>query len=190
MNPTLFDEPEEEPEEKGPVVDPTTGEVIGEAEGDGSCKRCEDERKRADAIAGDLDMADKEVRSLRRRVTRLETELRKQTTEAPEMGAVRQIYDIWVDVTERDPRRTKLGEKRTKIILARIREGYHPDYIAWAVCGLPLSAYTNPDTGVRYDDIELVCRDEVHLERFYAAASRLLPPDYKRPEIVADDRLT
>ena len=88
----------------------------------------------------------------------------------------------------------KFGEKRRKAVVARIKEGYEPEFICRAIDGIAIGANQNRDTGVRYDDLELVCRDEVYLDRFHELAERnnaptLLTPERSR-ELRGENRLT
>jgi hypothetical protein len=131
--------------ERLPVVDPTTGEVLdgeGQRYGD-ECPRCEAHARRSDGLAGDVEGLEREARNLRRKIKVLEAELKEQRQEAPESATVRTIFRRWVSVTGRNPKRVKLGEKREKAILARLREGYTPEDLMRAVDALALAPTTS-----------------------------------------------
>jgi len=194
------------------AVDPTTGEVL--ADGSGGCPRCEAHERKAEAAIYDLHNAERELRALRRRVKTLEAELRAQRNEAPEAQTVKALFQYWVEKCRKDPKRTKLGEKREKALLARLREGYDANFIKRAIDGAALAPTTIPSDTQRlalvkvmrravemvsdeqaaelrqlyaqemkharvFDDLELICRNEVNLERFAALAERLDPIEPK-----------
>jgi hypothetical protein len=165
------------------LFDPTTGEITGSDEE--GCPRCDAHARRAEGIEADLQNAEKELRRLRKALRAAETELRKQREESPEGRTAKVIFRYWITRCEKDPKRTKLGEKRERCVIARLHNGYDATYICRAIDGLAFGAYRNPDTGQRYDDLELVCRDEPHLERFHDLAERtavktLIGPAWER----------
>src|SRR5690606_31469331 len=100
----------------------------------------------------------------------------RQRDESPEGRVAKALFRYWCARLGKDPKRSKFGEKRKKVVVARLRDGYDPSYIARAIDGLAVGAYTNPETGVRYDDLELVCRHEVNLERFHRIAEAVNAP--------------
>lgn len=161
------------------LFDPETGEVHEPA--CPSCTQALTERVQAEA---DLQAAERELRKLRRECNRLRTELYKQRTDSPEGMRAQAIFRYWVSVCEKDPKRTVFGEKRMKCVLARLREHEAP-YIARAIDGLAVAAFVN-ENGHKYDDLELVCRDEVHLERFFNLAERMKAPTLCGPAWVAE----
>jgi hypothetical protein len=146
-----------------------------------------------------------------REVNRLKNELDEQTAQADEMPQVKIIYKSWITATGRNPKRTKLGPKRTKAILARIREGRDFDLcVRVATVGALAANSSNRDrermaalAAIRkavelldekdadivraayktvlgkdvekYDDLELLFRDEVSFERAMKNADRLDP---------------
>lgn len=192
----------------GPVYDPLSGEVVdddGIATGLEGCPGCAVERAaRKDAVA-DLLAAERVMRNQRRRISALETELAERRHQSNEMGPAKALFAYWVERLDKSDTRTKFGEKRQKAVIGRLRDGYPPEYIARAIDGLAVGAYTNESTGMRYDDLELVCRNEVNLERFHRIAvvqaaptqvtdewrkqygSRLPEPTSEIPEVDDDD---
>jgi hypothetical protein len=80
---------------------------------------------------------------------------------------VRPLFDYW---------RTKCGhpkalltlDRKTKVI-ARLREGYSEADIRQAIDGAAKHAFVD-DRGVRYDDLELICRSGSKLEGFIQRA--------------------
>ena len=197
--------------------DPETGEMVEEGGGDELTslrQRVETLTQARKAVADDLVRAEKELRNQRRKVDALKAELDEQMAQADEMPMVKTIYQGWVQATDRNPKRTKLGPARTKAVLARLREGRDFDYILRAatvgaqaanvsdregerlglIAAMKLATELLPDADVRrvkdayrraagtvtkYDDLELICRSEVTLERFAALADRIDPSGTK-----------
>lgn len=202
------------------LFDPETGEVkvddVPEADRVAALEaRCAALEAVIATVTADLQGCERDLRTSRRKAKALEDELKKQLQEAPEMVEVRTIFRYWIDKTGRDPKRTKLGDKRAKTVLARLREGHAADRLLRAVDGAVLGAAVSNQEAQRqallrvmrlaveradpalaeelrssyrdamkhvqvYDDLELICRDEVKVERFAALADRLDPP---RPQL-------
>ena len=160
--------------------DPDTGEFIDDGDGDGDdrdyCNRCATHVARAEALEADIVSAERDLRKARRAIRALEAELKKQREDSPEGRVARALFKYWCARLDKNPKRSKFGEKRQKVVIARLKDGYLPSYIARAIDGLAVGAYTNPDTGLRYDDLELVCRNEVNLERFHRTAEAMDAP--------------
>lgn len=158
------------------LFDPETGEVHAPpAEPGGECPNCAAQRAITARAVDDLRGAERELRSQRRKVRALEEELRQQRRDAPEAQIVQTIFRFWVSKCGKNPKTTKLGDKRHKAVLARLRDGHSPEFIMRAIEGAAVACYVDPATGQRYDDLELICRSEVNLERFHEKAERLLP---------------
>ena len=149
-------------------LDLETGELTGEPN-----------RTPADVVLAlveaqqDLTRVERDLRGARREIARLKTELTKQRTAGAEGYKAKAIFRYWVQRCGK-PKTTKFGEKRQKVVAARLAE-YDVSYIARAIDGLAVGAYVSP-SGKRYDDLELVCRDEVKLESFYEIAERTGAP--------------
>jgi hypothetical protein len=81
---------------------------------------------------------------------------------------VRPLFDYW-RVTCGHPNAKLTRDRRAKV-LARLREGYRTPEIRRAIEGAAKHAYVD-DRGVRYDDLELICRNGSKLEGFIGRAS-------------------
>jgi hypothetical protein len=83
---------------------------------------------------------------------------------------VEQVFGFWKGALHHP--RAVLDRKRDKAIRARLAAGRTVDDITLAITGLANSPYHmgQNETRAVYDDIELICRDEIHLERFMALA--------------------
>lgn len=192
--------------------DPDTGEVV---EGAKACAEC----------AANLDSrieAERQLRAIERKLTiayaneaRLKTELEKQRLDTPEGRVAKAIGRYWITRCGKGVR-TKVKDSRLKAIIARLREGYDPSYIARAIDGAAAAASTSePETqrlaliktleeairrvddstaaelralykdamrsAVVYDELELICRNEVKLESFYERAERVNAPTLVGP---------
>jgi DNA-binding transcriptional ArsR family regulator len=80
----------------------------------------------------------------------------------------RALFDHWRERCGHQ--QAKPTRERLSKIRARLSEGYTADQIRQAIEGAGRAAFTN-DTGKRFDDIELVCRNGSKLESFIARAT-------------------
>lgn len=100
-----------------------------------------------------------------------------ETNNTPTSGEpdpVRQVFDYWVEVMGKT-RATVLGSKR-KAKIEKALKAYGLDNVKKAIEGCRNTPYNMGDNerGQRYDDIELILRDETKIERFMANADN--PP--------------
>jgi len=190
------------------LFNPETGE-IDTPEGDAveGCPSCQVKDAQIAAMRRDLEMADLDLRNKRREIGKLRKELEEERNESPRLKEALEVYELWIELTGRNPNRVKFGEKRKKAVLARLGEGRDLDYLKEAVYGLKIGAtvmdeakqrqvllmvmqatieavdeemadhlralYQEGMKGVQvYDDLELLCRNEVNVERFYEVAQR------------------
>lgn len=151
-------------------LDPITGEVTGPPD-EGGCEHCAKYKARAEVAESDLLLSENEIRQLRRGLAATQGELARRHTEAPEMRRAKALWRYYLARLEKNENRMKFGDKRQRAVVARLREGRSASYIARAIDGLA-EAYFTSSSGVRFDDIELVCRNEVTLERYYAIAEQ------------------
>lgn len=96
---------------------------------------------------------------------------------------VEDVFSAWVEITGRDPKRTKLNGKRRQRIRARLNEGYTPDRLIAAIRGVMRSPWhigDNPD-GKTYTDLGTVLRDGEQVEKFERLANAPVP--VKRADI-------
>lgn len=91
----------------------------------------------------------------------------RQQSDSP---VLRRVFDRWVEVTGRDATRTRLTGQRRKKLEARLREGYSEEELLAAVNGITRSQFHMGmnDSGTRYDDLTVICRDGSQVERFAA----------------------
>lgn len=88
--------------------------------------------------------------------------------------AVQRVFDHWVFMLGKNPKRVALGPARRKVIVKALQL-YEIEVLEMAIEGLAASEYHagDNDTGTVYQDIELVLRDEPHIERFAAKGEAL-----------------
>jgi hypothetical protein len=116
--------------------------------------------------------SEREVRRLRRENGALRKELEEKHENSAKRPVAQAIFDLWVELSGRDSR-TKLGEKRVKALYARIGEGFDDlDYWRVAIEGFVVGHNVSAN-GKHYDDLELLARNEVNLERFHREGERL-----------------
>lgn len=81
-------------------------------------------------------------------------------------AAVVRVFAYWQEKC--DHRQAKLTPERGRSIMARLRDGYSEAELRKAIDGAATAAYVNEDTGQRYDDLTLICRNGSKLESFIA----------------------
>lgn len=93
---------------------------------------------------------------------------------APERTAVERVFDHWVFMLGKHPRRTALGPTRRRSI-ERALALYDEETLLLAIEGCASSAWHagENDRGRAFDDLELILRDEAHVERFAELGQRL-----------------
>lgn len=104
------------------------------------------------------------------------TQLRLVTEEqaVPAPDAVRRLFDHWVFMLGKNPKRVALGPERRKVI-GRALQLYEVEVLEMAIEGCAASEWHagENDRGTTYQDIELILRNEAHIERFAALGEQL-----------------
>ena len=92
-----------------------------------------------------------------------------------------EVFNHWQQAMNHP--RAKLDDKRRKKIAARLKDGYTVDDLKAAVDGCKKSPHHmgQNDTRTVYDDIELICRDASHVDKFIALAAGRHQPAETRP---------
>lgn len=85
-------------------------------------------------------------------------------------GEVDEVFEYWQ--AQRGHDRAKLDEKRRKAIKARLKDGYTVGDLFHAVDGIARSSHHmgQNDQQAVYDDIELICRNAVNVDKFIKLA--------------------
>lgn len=81
-------------------------------------------------------------------------------------GEIRSVFDAWVESTGRDAARTKLDDKRRRLIRTRLKDWPVDDLIA-AVQGWRHDPHLRGENDRRttYNDLDLLLRDAKHIEQ-------------------------
>lgn len=93
---------------------------------------------------------------------------------AREHSAAERIFAHWVFMLGKNPRRTALGPARRRVI-DRALAIYDEETLLLAIDGCAASAWHSGhnDREREFNDIELILRDEAHVERFATDGERL-----------------
>lgn len=104
------------------------------------------------------------------------TQLRlvNETTEATTPDAMRRLFDHWVFMMGKNPRRCALGPERRKVI-GKALSLYDEETLQLAIEGCASSAYHagDNDRDTPYNDLELIFRNEKYVERFATMGEQL-----------------
>jgi len=106
-----------------------------------------------------------------RTIAGLRSQLASQVAENPHqqvMKAIARYYAARLKKTKA----WKFGEKRQKALLARLNEDTDPVRICRGIDWVAEHAYVSPENGKRHDDLELVCRNEVNVEKYWELAEK------------------
>ncbi len=93
---------------------------------------------------------------------------------AHDQSAAEQVFAHWVWMLGKNPRRTKMGPLRLRII-ERALALYDTETLLLAIDGCAASKWHagGNDREREFTDIELILRDEAHVERFAEEGERL-----------------
>lgn len=133
-----------------------------------TCEECERLRGTLQAHLEEIAERDTEITRLRRANATLRSQMRDKFREDPNHDVARELFEFWREQCGHD--RASLGPGRLKPLLARLKEppgGFAENRareIAMAILGAKYDAFVSAN-GQRHDDLELICRTEVHLER-------------------------
>jgi hypothetical protein len=80
--------------------------------------------------------------------------------------SVQHLYEVWLQATGRNGN-TRLTPERRRKLQARLRT-YPVDEIERAICNVATDPFHSGDndSGRRYDDLELICRNDTKLEEY------------------------
>src|SRR6185369_944715 len=81
------------------------------------------------------------------------------TENVPRAALAVSIFDYWREQTGHG--QAVFTDKRRRRVIARLQQGYSPEQIRAAIRGCRASPFHQGqnDTGMKYDDLELICRD-------------------------------
>lgn len=113
-----------------------------------------------EAIAEDLRIERETVKKYSRENATLKAQLVRQQRDDSNDPLVRAVFDFWKAL--RGSSRLSLGPKRTKVIMARLRDDppAQPKDFIWPILGLVLDPTPKRDGTGFHDDVELALRDD------------------------------
>lgn len=155
-------------------------------------KRVQDrERKAADRLQGTSGGVPKDIQRTalgKSGQTQTQTQTQKEERQLPlsaEQPADRAVvvFEFWRRVMGKNAR-TAFDSKRRKAVEARLADGYTVDDLRRAIEGCSQTPHNmgQNDRSERYDDLELICRDAAHVDRFRATAAARGPSAPARPD--------
>ncbi|MDQ3730281.1 MAG: hypothetical protein M3355_11915 [Actinomycetota bacterium] len=137
---------------------------------------------------------DRVIGTLERRLSAATRELTKLTEgEVVDKDAER-VFEAWARATGRDAKRLKFGEKRQQVVKARLRDGYSVEQLIRAVNAVASHPYvvngrrlaSGPE-GQRYDELELICRNEVKVDNALKLADLIVAEGRRAWERAGED---
>lgn len=137
----------------------------------GECPRCDEEKRRADTIQTDLELAEKELQAKRRRISQLQKEMEDLRAEEPESQEIREVCAHWI--AYHPTAKCPPGGKRWEKVRARLKDKFTAERICLAIDvahAFPYELYGNrfrdPVKGSKERvDLTYICRDETTVER-------------------------
>lgn len=90
---------------------------------------------------------------------------------------VNEVFEFWRNTLGKDSR-TKLTQKRSSKVKARLKDGFTVAELCQAIEGCAKSPFHmgQNDTGAVHDDLELICRDDSKVKRFIGIANQSAQP--------------
>lgn len=117
----------------------------------------------------DCDNTELALRAERRKVKRLQDAEAERKGKTPIRAEIYAVFEEWQ--ARCNHHRSKLGPKRFEAVEKMLRLGFTVADLKLAVLGASVIAFEKD--GKVYDDLELICRNEVNVERFKAAGEEV-----------------
>lgn len=116
-----------------------------------------------------------------------ETTTVETNLDLPAKNQIRVVFEYWQHQCGHP--KARLTNDRRQKISGRLRDGYTAEEICKAIDGAAKAAFVDP-SGVRHDDIELICRNgsklELFIERAKAKASNNGGPSWQEKNIPSE----
>ena len=145
-----------------------------------NCPSCEAMQNYSEVVIGDLQNAEAEIRRLRRQVTRLKNELDVRAQRTRDGAIIEEIADYWRERCDHPRATVPIDGARAEAVWARLTQKPEPftvEQIKRGIDGAKRWPYVGPhgrsQTGnakQRFDDLELICRNEKILDNFIKLA--------------------
>lgn len=102
---------------------------------------------------------------------------------------VKRVFGYWQEELHKPGH--KLDEKRRKAIASRLGDGYTVEQLMAAIRGCAATPFNQGQNkgGAIFDDIELICRDASHTDRFIGAATKQQSKADEWADFLAMDRV-
>ena len=102
---------------------------------------------------------------------------------------VKRVFGYWQEVLHKPGH--KLDGKRRKAIASRLGDGYTVEQLMAAIRGCAATPFNQGQNkgGTVFDDIELICRDASHTDRFIGAATKQQSKTDEWADFLAMDRV-
>jgi hypothetical protein len=143
---------------------------VQRARADSYAMQLSTERERIKSVIVDLENSEVALRVERRRRSAAEEKLKRMAEEEvhPALGQIREVFEYWRAECRGGNARVVLGEKRSAVIAARLKDGYTVDQLCQAIDGARDHAFEKD--GRKYDELELIMRNEVKVDDFIQRA--------------------
>lgn len=134
------------------------------------CPDCARAHARANAAIIDMENTEKDLRVMRRRLTALQQEILKLQQPEHLEAEAEAVFLYWrEECRSASKRKVVFGDKRKTKVMARLKDGYTVEDLKKAIDGARDHAFVSED-GKRFDDLELICRDETKVDSFIQRA--------------------
>jgi hypothetical protein len=132
------------------------GEVIRS-----SCAACNEHLAQLESYKRDLELSEKEIRNLRRTVDALRRSKQKERDEYRQRARVEALWQMYQEIVGK--KSSKLGAARFDAIRRMVELGYTDEHFECAFYGAKVACFVD-GKGRRFDDVELICRNEAKFE--------------------------
>lgn len=156
-------------------------QTLVELHAQSDCDRCgvltaqlADRERQIEHMADDIALFESKFRQAARAEQKAKRDLLEAMEEDPTSEQVKAVCEHWKTVMGHPKAKTPMNGKRASAVRARLRNRFTVAQLCEAVDGCRRSPWhmgQNPERKV-YDDLEMICRDEVNVEKFiqFAAA--------------------
>lgn len=105
--------------------------------------------------------------------TKSSSDTNKTASKSKHTTEVDEVFEFWITTFAKDRKKTKLSDIRKRKVIQRLEQGYTVQDIKTAIVGCSKSDYHIKN---EYTDLELICRDEQHIDRFLGIAKKSEQP--------------
>jgi hypothetical protein len=157
------------------------------------CAGCESLQLQVEEMAVDMDGLQRELKRKRREVTRLEGDIVRliRGKDSPTHAKAEKIGEFWKKTTGHTRSKFDIPREKAVIHALDLAAAMYPeecendeDFAARVVCcaivGCVRLGHQDPRTGVKYDELKMICRDaemfEKNLRRYFAYMAQIGRP--------------